>query len=302
MKQLTFILIILLFVNCKNNEKSENKPVYQNNSTLQSEHPGKKLMDTYCKTCHNAEAPEGDGRIAPPMVAIKARYLNLYNSKEDFVNAITNFTTSPSKEDAILFGAVRRFGVMPKQMFPEGSIEKIAEYLYNYKIEEPTWFEDHIKGKGFKNYNQGQKASTLDDKQKSTEEIGLEYAMSTKKVLGQNLMGTIQNKGVMEALEFCNVKAMPLTDSMSAKHHATIKRVSNKNRNPNNKANTEELSYINKYKIDLAQNNNIQPVTVETNGKVHFYYPILTNSMCLQCHCSKKDIQPEVSEKILKLV
>lgn len=37
-------------------------------------------------------------------------------------------------------GAVRKHGLMPKQDFPIGSVEKIAAYLYEYKIEEHNGF------------------------------------------------------------------------------------------------------------------------------------------------------------------
>jgi hypothetical protein len=33
---------------------------------------------------------------------------------------------------------------------------------------------------------------------------------------------------------------------------------------------------------------------------VHFYYPIVTNSMCLSCHGTEKDIAPEVAKRIIK--
>ena len=112
-------------------------------------------------------------------------------------------------------------------------------------------------------------------------------------------MGAIQKKGTLAALDFCNIKAMPLTDSMATKHKATIKRVSDKNRNPNNKANAEELKYIAQFKTDLAAKKEIKPVVIEKENKVQFYYPIETNTMCLQCH--GKQIKPEVSKQIMKL-
>ena len=112
-------------------------------------------------------------------------------------------------------------------------------------------------------------------------------------------MGAIQKKGTLEALSFCNIQAIPLTDSMSTKFNASIKRVSDKNRNPNNKANTEELQYIAQFKKELATKKEIKPVVIEKGNKVQFYYPIETNTMCLQCH--GKQIKPEVSQKIMKL-
>ena len=132
-------------------------------------------------------------------------------------------------------------------------------------------------------------------------DIGLEYALATKELLGKNLMGTIQNKGTIEALAFCNVEAMPLTNSMSTKYNADIKRVSEKNRNPDNKANAEELIYIEQFKQDIAAKRDSKPVVLEKGDKIQFYFPITTNTMCMQCHGKPEDIEPEVLMKIKNL-
>ena len=115
-------------------------------------------------------------------------------------------------------------------------------------------------------------------------------------------MGAIQKEGVLHALSFCNVQAMPLTDSMATKHNAIIKRVSDKNRNPKNKANSEELEYLSVYKEVLSNGEEPESIVVERGEKVNFYYPIVTNNMCLKCHGTPgQDIQPKTLERIQKL-
>lgn len=115
-------------------------------------------------------------------------------------------------------------------------------------------------------------------------EMGMQYAQGTQKVLGKTLMATIQEKGVVGAVEFCNERAYPLTDSMSTNYNAQIRRVSDKPRNPNNKANALELAHIETFKKTLALGDTITPIVTEENGKVHFYYPIVTQALCLNCH------------------
>ncbi len=115
-------------------------------------------------------------------------------------------------------------------------------------------------------------------------ERGLKYALTTKAVLGKNLMRTIQKKGTLEALAFCNERAYSLTDSMAVVHNSTIKRVSDKPRNPNNKANVEELEYIKTFKKVVANSEEASPIVKEMDNNVRVYYPITTNPMCLQCH------------------
>ena len=300
MKKAILFLASMALFSC--NKKNENyKPVSDKDKLEVSDNlEGKKLMETHCYLCHNPSAPEGEGRIAPPMVAIKARYIDKegYN-KEEFIAAVKSFVENPTEDKALMYGAVRKHGLMPKQAFPDGSVEKIANFMFDYQIEEPEWFKSHWQGNGNENWSQSGQKVAENNKPKTIDEIGLEYALSTKKVLGKNLMGAIQKKGTLAALEFCNIKAMPLTDSMATKHNATIKRVSDKNRNPNNQANAEELKYIAQFKTKLAAKKEIKPVVIEKENKVQFYYPIETNTMCLQCH--GKQIKPDVQKQILKL-
>jgi len=137
----------------------------------------------------------------------------------------------------------------------------------------------------------------------SNADLGLKYAMTTKAQLGKNLMGTIQSKGTEEAVTFCNVKAFPLTDSMAVVHKAIIKRVSDKPRNLNNAASLKEIDHIKKFKREIASGQKMVPIIEPLdNDSIQFYYPIITNKMCLQCHGEpNKDIKPAVFEKLTAL-
>lgn len=132
--------------------------------------------------------------------------------------------------------------------------------------------------------------------------IGMTYAQETQKVLGKTLMGTIQDKGVEEAVVFCNERAYPLTDSMATNFNAKIKRVSDKPRNPDNKANPVESAHIETFKKTIAAGDSIKPILKEEDGKVYFYYPIVTNAMCLNCHGTpEENIAPGVLTHLTEL-
>lgn len=315
MKNTIYFLLLLLFLgSCKNASKDNNN----DSAFLQDEnlidHPGKKLMETNCYVCHSPTATEAD-RIAPPMVAIKKHYISDDTSKEDFKTAIQEWIKNPSKDKAKMFGAVNRFGVMPKTPYPQETIDQIADYMFDNDIEEPEWFQKHFnqenrQGKGHgrgkemgKGFHKGMgKAQLLEDKNTSYEALGLKYALSTKAELGKNLMGTIQKKGTLEALKFCNEKAYPLTDSMSIVNHAKIKRVSDLPRNQKNQANTKELQYIESFKTVIANNEEPKPIVEEMDDIVKFYYPITTNSMCLQCHGQPStDIESKTLKSLAEL-
>ncbi|NBC04395.1 MAG: DUF3365 domain-containing protein [Bacteroidetes bacterium] len=113
---------------------------------------------------------------------------------------------------------------------------------------------------------------------------GGEFVETTQKVLASNLIGAIQEKGTEGALEFCNIQAIPLTDSMAVELQAHIKRVTDQPRNPDNAANESELEYIRSAKSDLSEGNEVTPAIQYANGKVIGYYPIITNQLCMQCH------------------
>lgn len=113
---------------------------------------------------------------------------------------------------------------------------------------------------------------------------GKEYALATFKVLGGNLKSALQKGGPEHALAFCNVRALPLTDSMSTHLGVYIKRVTDFTRNPANAANAEELTYIQHAKKTLAEGGELKPQITLRDNRVIGYYPITTNSLCLSCH------------------
>ena len=97
-------------------------------------------------------------------------------------------------------------------------------------------------------------------------------------------MAALQRGGTQEAIPFCNIKAIPITDSVALAANTRIQRVTNKPRNPDNKANAYEVSLIDEYQTAIATGKTLQPHTTEVSGYDTYYFPILTNAMCLQCH------------------
>ncbi|MAC96617.1 MAG: hypothetical protein CMC96_14075 [Flavobacteriales bacterium] len=129
-------------------------------------------------------------------------------------------------------------------------------------------------------------------------EKGKSIAQATQAALGKNLVQAISERGTAGAIEFCNIEAIPITDSLAKIHRARVKRVSDKNRNPDNAANEAELAYIENAKNQLAADQNIKPQLKEEDGKWVAYYPILTNAMCLQCHGNADQVNKEALAKI----
>ena len=120
--------------------------------------------------------------------------------------------------------------------------------------------------------------------------------------MGKNLALALNEKGSDGAVEFCNTKAIAITDSMSLVLNANIKRVSDKPRNSNNQANDVELAYIESWKEAKTNGEEKSPLVSEIDGKMVGYYPIVTNQMCLQWHGTpEKEVNTKTLSKIKKL-
>ena len=301
MKNLALPIIITAFTiiscNKNNTKKGEIIPETNTETAVATEKlEGFDLMKTNCYACHNPTTPEPE-RVAPPMIAIKARYLAEGKTKEEFIAEIWNYVQKPDASKSKLPGAVQRYGLMPFQSFNKEDIEKIAAFMYDYKIPEPEWFKEHYKKQFNTEFNQSGKPIPASAKTK--EEVAMDYALETKQLLGKNLQKKLKEDGAEKALEFCNIEAIPLTKSVSDKYQVAIKRVSDQPRNASNLANAEELKIINQYKADLAAGKSLKGMMTSDH---QFYMPITTNTMCLQCHGTVgKEVKNNVAAQIKKL-
>lgn len=143
---ITILVVILSSCNNKMSSVSKNK----DNPTTDTE--GLKLFQQNCYACHSVTTKSHDEIIAPPMAAVKRRYMKEHDSKEGFVNAVVAYASDPKAENALMIGAVDKFKAMPKQEFRKEDLTKIAIYIYDNEIETPEWFEDHFQ----QNHKKGQ--------------------------------------------------------------------------------------------------------------------------------------------------
>jgi len=292
------VIVIALLASCAENNSSPDTTLSSGPETKEviskELSKGFQLLESNCFSCHSPNA-KGSNRVAPPMFAIKKHYIGDGIDKEQFTGSLIKYINDPSEENSVMPGAIEKFGVMPKMEFSNEQLEQIANYIYETELERPGWYQ--------KNYQQEKrKHMGQTDEDLSYEDRGRKYAMSTKSILGKNLLGAIKSNGTENALEFCNAKAIVLTDSMANVLGATIRRVSDKNRNPRNLANEAEMSYINSAHTLLADGEKLTPQVQEINDRMVGYYPIMTNAMCLQCHgIANEQIQPATLEKIAAL-
>lgn len=116
--------------------------------------------------------------------------------------------------------------------------------------------------------------------------LGGEIADETQKTLGGQLQQAIKSNGVPGAIQYCNLKAYPLVDSLQQKYAASIKRVTSKPRNPDNAPDSLEQVIFDAYQYNYE---NGQPLAenLQAVGKDIYLYnkPIMIgNPLCLSCH------------------
>jgi len=115
--------------------------LFFSNSVFATEN-GSELFDKLCAICH---VKQGQPTIAPPVFGMVNHVRRAYPNREQFVERIINWVNEPKAEDALMRGAIRKFGLMPKLGYSENDVRLIAEYLYDGKTEFPEWYIEHYK-------------------------------------------------------------------------------------------------------------------------------------------------------------
>jgi hypothetical protein len=130
--------------------------------------------------------------------------------------------------------------------------------------------------------------NTLTNKEVEKHTIkGKEISQAVLKKLGGNLMSQMKSGGVKQAIPFCNVAALPLTEELSNKYNVSIKRTTHKLRNAKNKPNLEEEKILRHYIASISKGEKIKPIVTKGDDyKIHFYAPIKLDKKCLACHGS----------------
>jgi len=124
---------------------------------------------------------------------------------------------------------------------------------------------------------------------------------NTQKVLGARLKEVIQDKGIPQALTYCNLNAYPLVDSLEYIYKAGIRRASLKTRNPEDAPHKREEKIINEYLNEIQEGETPAAKVVLQNDKVYYYRPIILSAqLCLNCHGNVGTDIEEENYKIIK--
>ncbi len=128
--------------------------------------------------------------------------------------------------------------------------------------------------------------------QKAASQLIANFARNLK----GELLSAMKEGGAMKAIEVCQEKAPFIASTHSNKPIWTIRRVSEKNRNPENKATPQEQEIIARFADSKQTKTTFLSEWKNTDsGKVFYYYkPIRIGGLCLQCHGPYKKLEPTV--------
>lgn len=125
---------------------------------------------------------------------------------------------------------------------------------------------------------------------------GDRLVMATFDTLRNSLARAIGTYGVDGAIGFCNTNALPLTNSFA--DTVVIRRTALRYRNPQNKPDSLEHLILSRMNLEQTPRARI----IRASGRVHYFKPIITQGMCLNCHGKPNtDITPSTMASITKL-
>lgn len=143
------------------------------------------------------------------------------------------------------------------------------------------------------------------EQEKKVVEIAQPVAERLLERLKGELTAAVKERGFGEAIEICNIEALPLTDSVRAEFPeiVALKRTSLKFRNHQNAPDTLEEAVLKKFASVEQKGQPLPEYLVEKaelNGKTEYRYykPLKTAALCLNCHGDPANFDPNVAQKI----
>ena len=144
--------------------------------------------------------------------------------------------------------------------------------------------------------------TSLSDKEiQAYKEKGSLISKSTGKELSGTLANKMKSGGLVEAVEFCNSAALPLTQEMSDRYGVDIKRTSLKTRNPLNKPSENEVLILSEFQANLENGIPLEPIVkLDQKGNPNYYAPIILEKKCLICHGTLDQELSKATDSLIK--
>ena len=102
----------------------------------------------------------------------------------------------------------------------------------------------------------------------------------------RKVAGAMGSGGPQHAVDFCNVHALSIKDSLSALYHCEIRRIAHRYRNPMDKPLTDsEKEAVHLFQEAAITGDTLHARVYLFDDRAEYYHPILINNpACLLCH------------------
>lgn len=130
---------------------------------------------------------------------------------------------------------------------------------------------------------------------------GEEIVHVTRSELLKNVSHAMKTGGTSYAIDFCNLRAMELKDSLSRLNNCQIQRIALKYRNPLDKPQSKtEEDQLYQYQLAVEKGDSIKPRLYIFDDRIEYYQAIvIDNGACLICHGKPgTQIADEILERI----
>lgn len=119
--------------------------------------------------------------------------------------------------------------------------------------------------------------------------------------LESELKAALKNHGLVGAVSACSIKSPQLESSMVNEDYS-IKRISQKPRNPSHFPDTMEKEVLEQWQNMISKNENPGFVFRESQEYKYYLKPIIIKKqLCLKCHGPKISLDDELKKKIFEL-
>lgn len=135
--------------------------------------------------------------------------------------------------------------------------------------------------------------------------LGAQVATEMLTSMKGEMMAAIERGGLPAAVEYCSIKALPLTRELAENQQAPIevKRASDRPRNPANAADAWEEKAIAHFRQAIASGAGLPADYVqkfERDGRdwLRYYKPLAAGALCLSCHGDPHGMDPALRETL----
>lgn len=133
------------------------------------------------------------------------------------------------------------------------------------------------------------------------ETLAIAITTEAKSNLQQKLMSQMKEGGTEQAIPFCHENALRFTENLGNQKAVSLRRITDKPRNPKNMMTEDELKIFSLVKQGKSKEGVYPNQIVRSDEVVTVYVPIVITGQCVGCHGKANEITKDTKETLAKL-